>query len=256
MGCLCSCLLPVSNPDASSKTPLLSGTTSPPNNDSSNNGLSARQNRPRRKEFLTSVEELANVHCSKLPLPALDKTFQDHSKLYNDLLESFNSLKDTMHDFKAVFEYETRGIPVLAECMKLLRKRCGSAALSASRTRFSITIEYDRQEVSRMCKGPAEDTLEALDLFNKANKLTRSILEKAPKVKNTIQVVLDDEQSLRREISKSKISSTDEPEAMKMCVANINKLRKLPGSIETIQKHTQRQFNEIKESSKALFEES
>ncbi|XP_067686792.1 uncharacterized protein [Haliotis asinina] len=253
MGCLCSCLCPEPNSEASPKTPLLSGTTSPPSN---NNGQSARQNRPPRKEFLTSVEELASVHCAKLPLPALDKTFQDHSKLYNDLLDSFNTLKDTIHDFKAVFEYETSGIPVLGDCLKLLRKRCGAATLTASQTRFSITVEYDRLEVSRLCTGPAEDTLEALELFNKANKLTRSILEKAPKVKNTIQVVLDDEQSLRRDISKSDISTTDEPEVMKLCVANINKLRKLPGSVETIQKHTQRQFNELKESSKALFEES
>ncbi len=132
----------------------------------------------------------------------------------------------------------------------------GGATLTVSRTRYSVTIGYDSAEVSRRCKGPAEDTIEALELFNKINKLTKSILEKSPKVKNSVQVILDDEQSLRREISKSDLGGSDEPEAMKICVANINKLRKLPGAIETIQKHSQKQFNDIKESSKCLFEES
>ena len=108
--------------------------------------------------------------------------------------------------------------------------------------------------MSENCKGQPEDTLEALDLYNKINRLVKSILDKSPQVIRSLQLVLEDERNLLREVTRSDLSSTEGPEALRKCSENINRLRKLPGFIETIQKYTDKIFKEILEGSRVLLQ--
>ncbi|XP_050410196.2 uncharacterized protein LOC126824845 [Patella vulgata] len=260
MGGLCCCFGD-NKKDLSPTTPLLSDKSSSRNgertpNNNTSLGHSARQHNPdKEKQFLTSLEQLSPIVVGDLPLPALDKTFKDHASLYNNLLEKFEALRQVLHDFKALHEKETNGIPTLKECMKLMSINCGDAVITATRTRYSVQLQYDVKSISECCKGLPEDTLEALALYNKANTLIRNIMEKSPQVKDSIQLVLDDEEKLRREVTKADLSPSEGPEAVKTCARNINNLRYVPGALDTIKKYTKALFQELLDSSKRFFSE-
>ena len=128
----------------------------------------------------------------------------------------------------------------------------GGAKLSVKRGKHCIQLEYDAREVSEKCKGLPEDTLEALDLYNKINRLAKSVLDKSPQVSRSLQLVVEDENNLRKEVMRSDLPSSVGPEALRRCTENINRLRRLPGFIETIQKYTEKIFKEILEGSKVL----
>ena len=55
-----------------------------------------------------------------------------------------------------------------------------------------------------------------------------------------------------RKYMRSDLPSSVGPEALRQCTENINRLRRLPGFIETIQKYTEKIFKEILEGSKVL----
>ena len=54
---------------------------------------------------------------------------QGQAKLYNEVVGSFEALKDDIRSFKEYFVEDTAGIPVFGVCVKLLRDRCGECAL-------------------------------------------------------------------------------------------------------------------------------
>lgn len=132
----------------------------------------------------------------------------------------------------------------------------GGATLTAKREKRCIQLQYDAREVSEKCTGLPEDTLEALELYNKINRQVKSILDKSPQVSRSLELVLEEEHNLKKEVTKADLSNTDGPEALRRCTENINRLRKLPGFIETIQKYTEKSFKEVLEGSKVLLKEN
>lgn len=262
MGNLCDCFNSTKDSSPTPKTPLLGGgsqtsNTMPDVVFSTPAGQSARVHHLQPKEdFLTSLELLSLIELRRVTtVPSLDKSFQDHAKLYNDLYSSFLDLRRCLHDFKLQFELDTGGIPIIKDCLVLLRKRCGDATLQGSRTRNCIKIAYDARAVSRMCQGPAEDVIETLEMYNKANTNIKSVLEKAPQVKISINLILGDEQKLKREVTKADPDGRYGPEPLRIASANFSKLHKLPTYIDTIQKYTDRTFKEIMNGSKVLFDD-
>ena len=129
---------------------------------------------------MTSLEYVAPVSLHQLPsqLAALNKTFQDHAKLYNEQYSNFKEMRQLLNDFKGKFIAETAGIHVMADCLRILAERCGGAELNAKREKCCIQLTYDRRQVSENCTGLPEDTLDALELYNRINRLTKSVLEK------------------------------------------------------------------------------
>ncbi|KAK7087244.1 uncharacterized protein [Littorina saxatilis] len=277
MGALCSCFCE-SNDEPTHRTPLLTGGQNKPvtsqhvpsyvktSSTTSQSAVtqppppSARQHRPealKEQDFVTSLDHVAPVSLHQLPaqLAALNKTFQDHAKLYNEQHDHFKQLRQAVNDFKAKFVADTSGIPVMADCLRILADRCGGATLTAKREKRCIQLQYDAREVSEKCTGLPEDTLEALELYNKINRQVKSILDKSPQVSRSLELVLEEEHNLKKEVTKADLSNTDGPEALRRCTENINRLRKLPGFIETIQKYTEKSFKEVLEGSKVLLKE-
>ncbi|XP_025089398.1 uncharacterized protein LOC112561252 isoform X2 [Pomacea canaliculata] len=262
---------------ATPKTPLLSGAQSKPvvsqnqevsfaqEDHAPQSGHSVRQHRPdaiKNQEFgkgdvVTSVDQLESVTLTQLPpqFPTLNKTFQDHGKLYNELYSNFKDMRQSLNDFKGKFVQETAGIPIIADCLKVLSARCGGAKISAQRQKNCIQLMFDQREVSENCSGLPEDALEPLELYNKVNRLIKGVLDKAPQVNKSLGLVLEDEQNLRKVITKSDLPPKEASEALHACIENISRLRKLPGFIEIIEKYTHKIFLEILEGSKVLLEE-
>ncbi|KAH9488262.1 hypothetical protein Btru_063878 [Bulinus truncatus] len=217
------------------RTPLLSAQPTPvtsqpaASNGGYSSGYSVRNNKQNKQEFLSSAEQLTTITLAHVKsVPSLDKTFQDHSKLYNDLYNNFAELKTCLHEFKSKFVAETAGIPVTSDCLKLLAKRCGGALLSGSRTKNCIQIIYDKREVSEKCEGQPEEVIETIELYNKANKLIKSIMDKSSQVSSSIQLVLEEEQKLKREVTKADPDGKLGPEPLKITGENFMKLHKVP----------------------------
>lgn len=140
-------------------------------------------------------------------------------------------------------------------CNALFNYVTGHAQLSIGRkSKYCIQIDYDAHEVSTESGPRPEVVISALELFNRANKLTKDIMDRAPNVNRSVQLILNDENSLRKEVTKADLGPSAGPEAMKNCVENISKIRKIPSAMETIQRDTQRVFDEILAGSKCLFE--
>ncbi|XP_041348803.1 uncharacterized protein LOC121368231 isoform X2 [Gigantopelta aegis] len=126
MGGLCSCLSPdvEQRQEPSPRTPLLDG-TEPTTQEVSNIKSVRKQQTAGIKHISTSVEALVPVSCGKIALPLLDKTFQDHSKLYNDLLKNFNLLRQTIVDLKILTVEENNVHASLETCIKNIVSMCG-----------------------------------------------------------------------------------------------------------------------------------
>ncbi|RUS78267.1 hypothetical protein EGW08_013958 [Elysia chlorotica] len=266
MGNICDCFKTEDGPTP--KTPLLTSAQPPavtsqplkdPQASALPRGQSARQHKPEvvENEFMSSLEEIGQVEMKSVTtVPSLEKTFQDHAKIYNDLYTTFTELRQCLHNFKATYEKETAGIPTIFECLKLLAKQCGGAKLSGTRTKNCIQIECDRREVSEKCGVPAEDVLDAIETYNRTNRLIRSLLDKAPQVKSSVRLVLEQESTLKREVTKADPDGKQGPEPLRNASENFSRLHRLPGYIDTIQKYTSKTFKEIVNGSKVLFEES
>ncbi|KAK0060519.1 hypothetical protein Bpfe_010032 [Biomphalaria pfeifferi] len=260
MGNICDCFKDHKPPyEPTSRTPLLSAQSGPVNSQPATNnvGSSARRNKLVQQELASSLEHLTAISLAPVKTVAtLDKTFQDHSKLYNDLYNNFYELRKCLFEFKSKFVSETAGIPTIVDCLKVLSKRCGGAHLTGSRTKNCIQIVYDKREVSEKCEGPPEEVVEILELYNRTNKLIKNILDKASQVSSSIQLVLEEEQKLKREVTKADPDGKLGPEPLKTTGENFIKLHKVPEYIDTIQKYTNKAFVEIMSGSKALFEET
>ncbi|XP_059145655.1 uncharacterized protein LOC131932757 [Physella acuta] len=259
MGNICDCLNEKKYSDnPSPRTPLLAGSSHAPTltRQPSPIGQSARLNKVEKQDFESSLDAIHQIKLSKVStVSSLDKTFQDHGKLYNDLYTNFIELRKSLNTFKSFFEAETSGIPIISDCLTLLAKRCGQAKLSGNRTKNCVLISYDRREVSQQCQGPPEDVIEIIELYNKINKLIKNILEKSPQVRSSITLVLEEEQKLKREVTKADPDGKLGPEPLKLTSENFQKLHKLPEYINTIEKYTSKTCKEILNGSKPLFED-
>lgn len=132
----------------------------------------------------------------------------------------------------------------------------GGAKLTAKREKYCIQLEYNAREISENCSGLPEDVLEALELYNKINRLVKNILEKSPQVSKSLSLVVQDEEHLLREVTKVDLPISQGPDVMRSCAENINHLRKLSGYIDTMQKYSDKVFKEIVEGSKVLLVET
>lgn len=121
-------------------------------------------------------------------------------------------------------------------------------------TKNCIQITYDKRDVSEKCHGPAEDVIEVIEIYNKANKLIKSILAKCPQVRSSVLLVTEEKEKLKREVMKADPDGKFGPEPLRKTTENFMKLQKLPGHIDIIQKYTSKTFKEIANGSKILFE--
>ncbi|KAH3784929.1 uncharacterized protein LOC127842138 [Dreissena polymorpha] len=217
--------------------------------------MSARLQKPSREhEFETSIKLISTVQLQKIPLPVLDKTFQDVGRLYNEVVGNFRSLETEIRKFKEFFVADTSGIPVLEECVKLLVQRIGKAKITIERkSKTFIEVTYDKQEVSRLCKGEPELSLLPLEHFSRACRHIRDILSHAPTVETNAKILLQDEETLRKEIMKSDLENAEMQLATKAFIDNVSKLRVVAAGTDTIKRDAEKKFNEVSKASKCFF---
>lgn len=73
-------------------------------------------------------------------------------------------------------------------------------------------------------------------------------------VRSSITLVLEEEQKLKREVTKADPDGKLGPEPLKLTSENFQRLHKVPEYINTIEKYTSKASKEILNGSKPLFE--
>lgn len=219
---------------------------------------SARQHRPtEHKEFETSIELISTVQLKTLPIAALDKQFKDLATIYNEVVQNFRTLESETHKFKEYFVAETAGIPVLAACVKLLVKRAGGSTIKVERkSKHFIELSYDTKEIAVCCQGNQENTIKPLEHFSNACRNINIILSHAPLVEHNVQIILQDQEKLNRDILKEDLPNSELQEALKAFLENVSKLRVMRAGSDTIKRDVEKKFAEYSKASKGFFDEN
>ncbi|XP_013402617.1 uncharacterized protein LOC106168197 [Lingula anatina] len=255
MGGLCCCLESAKDADepraeANVKTPLLSGQTSAPASGRlarSDSASTARQFAPPSKPQGGSQEKYAKVEPRPTRVSSVDKRLQDHAKLYNDILEKRNTLMRTVNEFKTELGQDS-AFEILDSCFKELKTRLGEVEVKLKRKqKHCMEIEFDPKDMP-------DRVIPALTNFNKANTLIRDIIDKTPSAVESIQLVVKEEDKLRREIMAASLKG-DGPDALKNCMENVGDLRRAPEILEEIKKESNKTFDLLVSGARLLFEE-
>ena len=107
-----------------------------------------------------------------------------------------------------------------------------------------MKIQYQERYIS-------SDALAMVRIFNKANKLIKEVLEKGPGITKSVQLVLQDERELRRDVLASSLG-LEGPQCMKNCLSGIAQLRRVPGFVEEIESETKSIYRELVKASEVL----
>ena len=121
----------------------------------------------------------------------------------------------------------------------------GKAKLKIRREKHCIHLLYDKYAVARHCLGSPGDVLDTLRLFTRINQIFKSILDRAALVKIALQNFLDTEQEVCEKVTKAELSHSQEQDTITKCQKNFSMFRRLPASMDFIQKHTDIIFREF-----------
>ncbi|XP_045172907.2 uncharacterized protein LOC123534641 [Mercenaria mercenaria] len=219
---------------------------------------SARQHNPvAQRDFETSIEMISTVQLQTIPIATIDKTFKDLGKLYNEVIDNFRSLETETHNFKEYFVADTAGIPVLATCVTILRKRAGDAVIKLERKSMNfIELTYDTKEITNTCAGDPETVIKPLEHFSNACRHIRNVLAHAPQVEHNVKIILQDEDTLKKEIMKADLSTTEIQQGIKTFCDNVSKLRTVAAGTDTIKRDVEKKFKEFSKASEGFFIEN
>ncbi|CAG2192895.1 unnamed protein product [Mytilus edulis] len=228
MGC---CFSSENGLEPSSTSSLLSGpqrkyvdNTGPPS--------SARQYRPPdRKDTIPGDDDGLVVSKMKpIVIQSMNKTFQDHEKLYNDISKSYQDMLNELHCFKSAFDKETSGIPEMTKCVRILVHRCGKTSLEVERRKNCVQH------------------------FNSMNKHLEKVLERSHSIQNSINILLKDEESIQRQVTKECLPADQGPGAMYNVKENMRTLEQMLKNIDVIKEKSDAKLKDVIESSKGFFE--
>ena len=132
----------------------------------------------------------------------------------------------------------------------------GDAKINVDRKgKTFLEVTYDKQEVSRKCTGNPENATRPLDHFSSACSNIRSILQHSPQVETNVKIILQDEETLRKDIIKSDLSSELMQQATKVFLENVSKLRVVAAGTDTMKRDVEKKFKEFVKASQWFFSE-
>lgn len=130
----------------------------------------------------------------------------------------------------------------------------GGATIKVERkSKNFIEVTYDKEEVGRMCQCDSEKAVLPLEHFSRACRHVRNILSHSPQVETNVNIILQDEEKLRKDIMKSDLSSETMQQATKVFLENVSKLRVISAGSDTIKRDAEKKFKEFANASKGFF---
>ena len=139
------------------------------------------------------------------------------------------------------------------KCLSLL----GGAQIKVERrSKNFIEIGYSPTDISRNCTVNPEQVIPAIEHFKSACKNIRDVLERAKQVQYNIGIILNDEETLRKDIMKADLTSEESVDATKSFLENISKLRVMSAGTDTLHRDVEKKFKEYSAASRGFFKES
>ncbi|CAH1800779.1 unnamed protein product [Owenia fusiformis] len=216
--------------------------------------VSARKHKPSDVRYTKSSRtdikagDIVEIDVNKTSVDNVDKRLEDHANLFNYHLARYRSLHKEVVHFKSVVSSDDAEISI-KECFKDIRNRLGTEVDVSVKRKFKycMEIEYDPKKIVN------NHIIEAFEHFNKANKLIREIIEKGPPLVNSVELVIQEDSQLRRDILVASLGD-DGPDAVKSCMENIAQLKRVPIFVDTIKKETLILFEELMNGATILLE--
>lgn len=116
-----------------------------------------------------------------------------------------------------------------------------------------LELKYDRQEVSRACSGDPQFSVLPLEHFSASCRHIHSILQHSPQVETNVKIILQDEETLRKDIMKSDLPNEQMQQTTKVFLENVSKLRVVAAGTDTIKRDAEKKFKEFVNASKGFF---
>ncbi|XP_063448957.1 uncharacterized protein LOC134728314 isoform X2 [Mytilus trossulus] len=252
MGC---CFSSENGLEPSSTSSLLSGpqrkyvdNTGPPS--------SARQYRPPdRKDTIPGDDDGLVVSKMKpIVIQSMNKAFQDHEKLYDDISKSYQDMLNDLHSFKSAFDEESSGILEMAECVRILVHRYGQTSLEVRRRKYCVQIIFSEETLMKNSLKDPQEIISSLKHFNSMNKHLEIVLKDAHSIQNSIRILLKDKESMKLQIIKEDLPVDQGPGVVYNVIENMRTLENMHKNIDVIKKKSEAQLKDVIESSKGFFE--
>ncbi|XP_071180635.1 uncharacterized protein [Mytilus edulis] len=217
---------------------------------------SARQYRPPdRKDTIPGDDDGLVVSKMKpIVIQSMNKTFQDHEKLYNDISKSYQDMLNELHCFKSAFDKETSGIPEMTKCVRILVHRCGKTSLEVERRKNCVQVIFSEQTLMKNSLKDPQEIISSLQHFNSMNKHLEKVLERSHSIQNSINILLKDEESIQRQVTKECLPAEQGPGAMYNVKENMRTLEQMLKNIDVIKEKSDAKLKDVIESSKGFFE--
>lgn len=107
-----------------------------------------------------------------------------------------------------------------------------------------------------MCTGDSENSILPLEHFSCACRHIRNVLWHTPQVESNVQIILQDEEKLRKDIMKSDLTPELMQQTTKTFLENVSKLRVVAAGTDTIKRDVEKKFREFVNASKGFFPEN
>ena len=104
------------------------------------------------------------------------------------------------------------------------------------------------------CLVDPQDVLETVKHFNAMNKHLEKVLERCQSIQNNMNLLIQDKESIRLQITKEQLSASEGAETMHNCIENFKTLEQMRRNIDVMKERSQAKLKEIVEASKGFFE--
>ncbi|CAG2202035.1 unnamed protein product [Mytilus edulis] len=216
---------------------------------------SARQHRPPdRKDTIPGDDDGLDVSKMKpIVIQSMNKAFQDHEKLYDDISKSYQDMLKELHCFKSAFDEDTSGIPELATCVRILVHRCGQTSLEVQRRKYCVQIIFSEQTLMKNSLTDPHQIISSLKHFNFMNKHLKEVLKDSHSIQKSINILLKDKDSMQQQIIKECLPADQGPGVVYNVKENMRTLEQIRKNIDVIKKISEAQLKDVIESSKGFF---
>jgi len=167
---------------------------------------------------------------------SVDKRFQDHAMLFNKYVDKYEELRRMLMDLR---DFNQENKSVVSPDVTLsdqnqsaveLDLNSTSAEISFGRMRdlaarsTSVSLSRPRSTLLQILYEPTDvpyELVPAILSFNNAARLVDDLIDKGPRLRGALQLVVDDARQLRRDVLVASLGA-DGPESLENCLENID----------------------------------
>jgi len=166
---------------------------------------------------------------------SVDKRFQDHAMLYNKYVDKYEELNRMVVE---LMEFNTENKSIVSPDVTISSQNQSTSELDFNSTppemsfrrmrdlaarSTSVTLSRPRPNLIQILYEANDvpyELVPAILAFNNASRLAEDLIDKGPKLRGALQMVIDDARKLRRDVLVASLGA-DGPESLENCLENI-----------------------------------